>query len=144
MRASESATQKEVSIPVATASQTQDRVSVQSTATFQRPFQALISRQQSGSQSSSQSQTTGQSSQLGLQPGSPVKVLALGDIEGFSPGYLVVTQEGRSAWVPIEQIDIVDGEVLPVAKSHYDRIASSIGMGTSMSSSGSSSGQSTR
>jgi hypothetical protein len=44
----------------------------------------------------------------------PVRILALGDQEGKSPGYLAVKQDGTSQWESISAFHIIDPNALPV------------------------------
>ena len=45
----------------------------------------------------------------------PVRVIALGNVEGFSPGALVTDADGDTLWVPLEDIRITDPNYRPVS-----------------------------
>lgn len=46
--------------------------------------------------------------------GEPVRIIATGDVTGFSPSFLIVDQDGKTAWVPMREISIVDPNYLPL------------------------------
>ncbi len=43
----------------------------------------------------------------------PVRLMALGDVEGHSPSYLAVDTQGRSTWVSFDEVRITDTSCLP-------------------------------
>jgi hypothetical protein len=43
----------------------------------------------------------------------PCKILAIGDEQGKSPVYLVVDEQGQSAWRSVSEIKIIDINALP-------------------------------
>ncbi len=46
--------------------------------------------------------------------GQPVRIIATGNVPGFSPGYLVIDEEGESTWVPLAETQVTDPNFLPV------------------------------
>jgi hypothetical protein len=46
--------------------------------------------------------------------GEAVRILATGDVTGFSPSYLLVDQEGYTAWVPLSEVRIIDPNFMPI------------------------------
>lgn len=65
----------------------------------------------------------------------PVRITHLGDAEGFSPVYHVVDGDGRSRWVPQNEVQITDLTLLPAAQETLDRLTSSTSSSQSRSSS---------
>lgn len=46
--------------------------------------------------------------------GESVRILCTWNVQGFSPSYLVVDDDGFSAWVPTSEIRIVNPNFLPL------------------------------
>ena len=45
-----------------------------------------------------------------------VRVIAFGNVEGFSPGALVTDETGETLWVPLEDLRITDPNYRPMTK----------------------------
>ena len=45
-----------------------------------------------------------------------VRIVAFGNVEGFSPGALVIDEVGDTLWVPIEELRITDPNYRPMPK----------------------------
>lgn len=45
--------------------------------------------------------------------GEPIRVSAVGDVDGMSSSYLAHDKNGHSGWVPQEQVRITDPDFLP-------------------------------
>lgn len=80
------------------------------------------SNRQQGQTQNQQSQPVSQQSLATAFPspihatadGEHVRVVAFGDLPGYSPAYLCVDKTGDSVWVPMEQIKIIDPNALPL------------------------------
>ena len=46
----------------------------------------------------------------------PVRIVAFGNVEGFSPGALVIDEAGETLWVPLEELRITDPNYRPMTK----------------------------
>ena len=57
-----------------------------------------------------------------------VKLIALGDIEGFSPSCLVVNNEGELDWESINKFTVVDAQFLPPDAQAYFGITANQGI----------------
>lgn len=53
----------------------------------------------------------------GAVDGEPVRILGTGNVTGFSPGYLVVGQNGETAWLPMSEVRVIDPNFLPLMPS---------------------------
>lgn len=56
--------------------------------------------------------------------GKPVRCVAFGDVEGNSPSYLIVDQEGHSSWQSLADIIVTDSNFLPLAGAGRSKITS--------------------
>jgi hypothetical protein len=45
-----------------------------------------------------------------------VRVIAFGNVEGFSPGALVTDEAGDTLWVPLEELRITDPNYRPMTR----------------------------
>lgn len=52
----------------------------------------------------------------GAVDGEPVRILATGNVIGFSPGYLLVDQTGLTAWLPMAEVRVIDPNFLPLKR----------------------------
>lgn len=50
----------------------------------------------------------------GTLDGQGVRIMALGNVTGFSPGFLCVDETGYPAWVPLAAVRITDPNFLPI------------------------------
>ncbi len=55
--------------------------------------------------------------------GQPVTLMAIGDIEGRSPGALYVDQDGRAGWDSLQEFTITDPSCLPPSEEALRRAA---------------------
>lgn len=53
--------------------------------------------------------------------GKPVRILGTGDMEGASPAYLTVNEDGVSAWRPFFEVQINDTNCLPLSTDTLQR-----------------------
>jgi hypothetical protein len=58
--------------------------------------------------------------------GQPVRIAAVGDLEGFSPAYLIVDQKGQSSWQRQADVTIVDPDLLPLSPEALQTIAQAV------------------
>ena len=49
--------------------------------------------------------------------GEAVRVIAFGDLPGFSPAYLCVDEQGDSVWVSMQDCQIIDPNAKPIHQS---------------------------
>lgn len=59
----------------------------------------------------------------GSVKGKPVRILAVGDIPGNSPSYLVVNDQGFSTWLPLTSVTIIDTACLPISTQAFDALS---------------------
>lgn len=48
--------------------------------------------------------------------GQSVRILAFGNVEGFSPGALITDDDGDMQWVPLEEVRVLDPNYRPMTK----------------------------
>jgi hypothetical protein len=53
--------------------------------------------------------------------GKPVRILGTGNMEGASPAYLTVNEDGESVWQPFAQVQINDTACLPLSTDTLQR-----------------------
>ena len=53
--------------------------------------------------------------------GQSVRLLSVGDMQGKSPVYLAVDQEGNSYWESIREFQITDPRALPLSPAQLER-----------------------
>lgn len=55
----------------------------------------------------------------------PVRCIAYGDVQGNSPSYLVIDENGQSTWVSIADLTITDTNFLPLSAQAHTTLSSS-------------------
>lgn len=66
---------------------------------------------------------------LAALDGHPVKLIALGDVEGNSPSYLYVDSEGNSGWASQSEFTIIDTNCLPPSQQTMQQASRSFSGG---------------
>jgi hypothetical protein len=61
-----------------------------------------------------------------VRAGQPCAIAAVGDLEGYSPAYLVIDQQGQSQWVRQSEVTITDPDFLPLGKETAQAIATAL------------------
>lgn len=59
-----------------------------------------------------------------LHNGAPVRLIAIGDVEGMSPSYCFVDEQGNSAWASQREFRIVDLDALPTSAAALETAGS--------------------
>jgi len=54
-----------------------------------------------------------------LKNGSPVRILATGDVEGHSPSFLIAHEDGSCTWEGIAEVRITDTDVVPATSQQF-------------------------
>ena len=61
-----------------------------------------------------------------IHDGQPVRIAAVGDLEGYSPAYLLIDQQGKSDWVRQAEVTVVDPDFLPLSRESLTSIATAL------------------
>jgi hypothetical protein len=64
-----------------------------------------------------------------VHDGEPVRITAVGDLEGYSPAYLIVDQDGQSSWQQQSKVQVVDPDFLPLSREALATIARALASG---------------
>ncbi len=73
----------------------------QNTATFNRPILAAVNDE-------------------------PVTIMAIGDVVGHSPSFLVVQENKKAKWISLQDVDVLDTQYLPPSRESLQRLGRSI------------------
>ena len=58
-----------------------------------------------------------------VRNGEPVRILSIGDMEGKSPVYLAVNQNGTAEWNSITEFQITDPRALPLSPGQLQQFS---------------------
>jgi hypothetical protein len=58
----------------------------------------------------------------GLLNGRPVRILGTGDVEGNSPSYLVINEQGQSSWESFANVTVIDTDCAPMSQQYIENM----------------------